>query len=158
MAKTLFLVAVVLCSFAVGASPQAQTDSLPGASAARSDTSLIAAPFEASISLTDNFEQNTARPLTAYLGVSASRFYGWERYKLSRYECVLQGADMGLTYGLVAGAAGMSRGAWDEPTAWYIAGAAAMLGAIFGNKVLANDPEFRVRLRWEASEHDPWTR
>jgi len=158
MARTLLLIAVVLCVYPAGARPQAPADSLPKPSVVRSDSRLVPAPLEARISLTDRFEQNTARPLATYLGVSAARFYGWEWYELPRFECVLGGADIGLTCGLIAGAAGMTSGAWDEPTAWYIAGAAAMLGAIFGGKVMADDPQFRVRLRWETSDHDPWKR
>ena len=158
MAAALVLVAVVLSSFPAGARPQAQADSVSRRSAFRSDSNLVATPFQTSVSLSDRFEQNTARPLSSYLGVSASRFYGWEKYEISRYQCVLGGADMGMTFGLVAGAAGMSAGAWDEPAAWYVAGAAAVLGAILGDKMLANDPQFRVRLRWEASDHDPWKR
>jgi hypothetical protein len=158
MAEAFFLAAVVWCLSPVGARPQAQADSLSRVTAARSDTSFVPTPFQPSISLTDRFQQNTARPLSSYLGVSPERFYGWKTYELSHYECVLGGADMGMTFGLIAGAAGMSTGAWDERTAWYVAGAAAALGAIFGSKVLSNDPQFRVRLRWEASDHDPWQR
>ena len=158
MAKTLFLIAVAWCVFAAAARPQTPVDSLPKPSVIRSDSTLVPAPLEARMSLTDRFEQNTARPLSTYLGVSAARFYGWEWYERPRFECVVAGADMGLTCGLIAGAAGMTSGAWDEPTAWYIAGAAAMLGAIFGGKVMANDPQFRVRLRWETSDPDLWKR
>jgi hypothetical protein len=158
IAKAFLLAAAAAWFLPAGASPQAQTDSVPEIPAVRSDTSLVVTPFTTSISLTERFEQNTARPLSSYLGVSAARFYGWEKVERPRYECVLLGADMGFTYGLVAGAAGMSAGVWDEPTAWYVAGAAAMLGAILGNKLMANDPAFRVRLKWEPSEHDPWKR
>jgi len=158
MARTLYLIAVASCVYAAAAWPQTPADSLLKPSVIRSDSALVPASLEARMSLTDRFEQNTARPLSTYLGVSAARFYGWEWYELPRFECVVAGADMGLTCGLIAGAAGMTSGAWDEPTAWYIAGAAAMLGAIFGGKVMANDPQFRVRLRWETSDPDLWKR
>jgi hypothetical protein len=50
----------------------------------------------------------------------------------------------------------MAVGAWDEGAAWYIAGAAALAGALLGGTIKAEDPKFRVRLRWEADEREPF--
>lgn len=72
--------------------------------------------------------------------------YGYEFYKASTYECVLRGAGAGMSMGMAAGAFGMMTGAWDERRAWYIAGAAAAAGAIFG-KVKSDDPGWSIRVR-----------
>jgi hypothetical protein len=82
----------------------------------------------------------SARPL---------HFYGLERYKLSTFDCALQGVDRGLTTGLFLGALGTSTGMFDENSAWYIAGALTALGAYLGLKSSATDPQFRIRYRWE---------
>ena len=48
---------------------------------------------------------------------------------------------------------GASSGMFDEETSWYMVGAAAALGALFGT-MKADDPKFSVRLRWEPSDYD----
>ena len=55
---------------------------------------------------------------------------------------------MGMTMGMIAGAMGMTAGLWDEKSSWYIAGAMAALGAIWGH-TKADDPGWTVRVRWE---------
>lgn len=135
-----------------------QTDTRGGKGDAQSepavlplDSSLVFVPLDESGVLSRRFEENTARPLSAYLAVGADRFYGFERYELSKAQCALYGADSGVTLGLIAGALGMSAGLWDERTAWYIAGAAAVLGALRGAS-MADEPAFRVRLRWDDTD------
>jgi hypothetical protein len=117
----------------------------------RLDSNLVFSPAGHRDPLVLRLEENTARPLSTYLSTPKERFFGIERYKPSAFEYTLEGAGAGLTYGLVAAAAGMSLGAWDENTGWYIAGAAALTGALFGAKK-ADDPGFRVRIRWDPSK------
>ncbi|UCG53357.1 MAG: hypothetical protein JSW58_07335 [Candidatus Latescibacterota bacterium] len=74
--------------------------------------------------------------------------FGYETYRLSRLECAIQGADIGMTLGLAVGALGMTTGAWDERTSWYLAGAMAALGAFFGGSAKADDPRWNLRVRW----------
>ena len=118
------------------------------------DSTLVFTPLDGRDLLTHRLQQNTARPLSSYLAVSAERFYGVERYELSKTQCALFGADTGMTLGLMAGALGMTVGLWDERTAWSIAGAAAALGAVRGMSV-ADEPAFRIRLRWDDSSRGP---
>lgn len=80
--------------------------------------------------------------------INRHTMFGYEVYKASRYECALQGAGAGMTLGMASGAFGMMTGAWDERRAWYIAGAAAAVGAIFGT-VKSDDPEWNIRIRWD---------
>ena len=77
------------------------------------------------------------------------RLSGFERYRASRLECTYRGIGMGATFGMAAGAFGMMTGAWDERSAWYIAGATAALGALYGGAIKADDPEWNLRIRWE---------
>jgi len=73
---------------------------------------------------------------------------GYRLYRASAYEMALQGAGAGMTMGVAAGAFGMMTGAWDEREAWYIAGAAAAAGAIFGT-VKSDDSAWNIRIRWD---------
>jgi hypothetical protein len=120
----------------------------------RLDSSLVLPAGGGLDELNDPFRQNTARPLTSYLAVDSDRFYGIRRVKLSRFQCGLQGAGVGTKLGMIAGAMGMMMGDWDESTGWYIAGAAAVLGALWGGTVKADDPGWNIQLRWEPSEYD----
>lgn len=73
---------------------------------------------------------------------------GYRVYRASPYECTLRGMGAGMTVGMAAGAFGMMTGAWDERRAWYVAGAAAAVGALFG-RAKADDPEWNIRIRWD---------
>lgn len=73
---------------------------------------------------------------------------GYRVYRASPYEMALRGAGAGMTMGAMAGAMGMMTDAWDEDEAWYVAGAAAALGAIFGISK-SDDPEWNIRIRWD---------
>jgi hypothetical protein len=117
------------------------------------DSNLVLTRVEIDDPLKFRFQSNTAKPLSAYLSTSAERFYGFRYHKLSRLECAWQGAGTGMTLGMIAGAAGMMSGAFDEDEAWYLVGAAAALGAIFGT-MKADDPKFNIQLRWEPSDYD----
>ena len=118
------------------------------------DSSLVLTPVESKAELMDPFRQNTARPLTSYLSTNADRFYGFNRYKLSRYDCALQGMGMGMKIGMIGAALGMTLGDWDESTGLYIAGAAALLGALWGGTIKADDPKWNIQIRWEPPDDD----
>lgn len=158
MTRTIVLIVCLFFAHPSGVFSQTTGGDRTSERAVRTDTSLALLPAENRDPISLRLEENTARFLSTYFDRNAERFIGLERYELSRFQCAISGADVGLTYGLIAGAAGMMSGAWDERTGWYIAGAAALAGAIFGGTVKADDPGFRVRLRWEASDGDPRVR
>jgi hypothetical protein len=116
----------------------------------RLDSNLVFSPAADRDPLRLRLEQNTARPLSAYLSTSTERYFGFERYKPSALECALDGAGTGLTLGMAAAAAGMTFGGWDESAGWYIAGAAALTGALLGAKK-ADEAGWKVRIRWDTA-------
>ena len=122
-------------------------------SVVRLDSNLVLTPPTEDDPLTFRFQSNTARPLSEYLSTSADRFFGVERYKLSRLDCAWEGAGVGMTLGMIAGAAGMASGMFDEEGSLYAVGAAMALGAFFG-AMKADDPKFSVRLRFEPADYD----
>jgi len=83
----------------------------------------------------------------ANLTVLSNRFFGIERYQASSFDLAFEGAGAGATLGLFAGALANTAGVWDEDTSWYIAGAAAALGAFLGYSS-ADDSKKRTRYRW----------
>ena len=123
------------------APPQADTTSV--------DSSTVA-PSGSLLFLPDHFYR-TSTTLTFSMRphMSADRLYGFERYKASPLECAYQGAGMGMTLGMAAGAFGMMAGAWDERETWYIAGAMAALGSLYGGFFKADDPKWNLRIRLE---------
>ncbi|UCH82671.1 MAG: hypothetical protein JSW50_09305 [Candidatus Latescibacterota bacterium] len=94
------------------------------------------------------FRTNTERPLSMYLARNSRLLFGYEIYRASKLECAWQGVGVGMTMGMCAGALGMTAGVWDERTSWYIAGAMAAVGAIFGVSK-AGEPQWNVRIRWD---------
>jgi hypothetical protein len=66
--------------------------------------------------------------------------------RLSRFATTAYGADRGANAGLFLGGIGNLIGAWDEKTAFYLMGAGAALGAIWGGTAGADDPAFNVRV------------
>ncbi len=96
----------------------------------------------------ERFRSSTVLPFSTSFGINTHTMFGYRVYRASRYECALQGAGAGMTMGMAAGAFGMMSGAWDEREAWYIAGAAAAMGAIFGT-AKSDDPEWNIRIRWD---------
>ena len=104
-----------------------------------------------SIGVSDrNILGTSARPLSS-LSMTAYplRFYGLEPYELSRFDCIVQGVDMGLTMGMFVGALGSTAGIWDDENAWYIVGAMAAMGALLGGTSWEKNPNWRIRYRWE---------
>ena len=79
---------------------------------------------------------------------------GYEVYRLSRMRCTIKGAGMGATAGFMAGAFGEMAGAWDEKSCWYIAGAMAAFGALYGGGVKADDKEWNLQIRLEPERGD----
>jgi len=158
MTRTIVLIVCLFFAHPSGVDSQTSGGDRTSERVVRADTSLVLPAAGNRDPLTLRLEENTARPLSTYLATNAERFVGIERYELSRLQCAMSGAEMGFQYGLFAGAAGLASGAWDERTGWYIAGAAALAGAIFGGTAKADDPGFRVRLRWDDSDRDPWGR
>jgi len=158
MTRTIVLIFCLFFAHPSGVGSQTSGGDRASERVVRTDTSLALPPAGNRDPITLRLEENTARPLSTYFDRNAERFIGLERCELSRFQCAVSGAEIGFQYGLFAGAAGMTSGAWDERTGWYIAGAAALAGAIFGGTVKADDPGFRVRLRWDDSDRDPWGR
>lgn len=77
---------------------------------------------------------------------------GYEVYRLSRMQCTIKGAGMGATAGFMAGAFGQMAGAWDEDTAFAIAGALAVFGALYGGGVKADDDGWNLQIRLNSDE------
>jgi hypothetical protein len=101
--------------------------------------------------LSDHFRRSALQPVSGTeLSLQRSfRLSGFKQVQMSQFECTVKGADIGITMGLFAGAAGMTMGLLDEDDAWYIAGAAALVGAFFGGTSGAKDPKFNMRLSWD---------
>lgn len=82
------------------------------------------------------------------LSAYPARFYGLERYELTRFDTALGGAGKAATMGLFLGAFGTTAGWMDDDAAWAISGSMAVLGAILGATRGYGDPASRVRFRW----------
>ena len=77
---------------------------------------------------------------------------GFEVYRLSRMQCTIKGAGMGATAGFMAGAFGEMAGAWDEKNCWYIAGAMAAFGALYGGGIKADDEGWNLKIRLDSDK------
>jgi hypothetical protein len=124
----------------------AKVQTLPGP--VFGDSSRVFGPGSNLNAFNDPVRTNTERPLSMYLARNTRLLFGYELYRASRLECAWEGVGMGMTMGMCAGALGMTAGMWDEDSAWYIAGAMAALGAIWGS-VKADDPSWTIRVRWD---------
>ena len=124
----------------------AAVQTLPGS--ALGDSSRVFLPESGTDAFDTPFRSNTERPLSMYLARNTRLLLGYEVYRASKMECAWEGVGMGMTLGMCAGALGMTAGMWDERSSWYIAGAMAALGAIWGS-TKSNDPTWSVRVRWE---------
>lgn len=112
------------------------------AAAYDSDTHPVMVPRPPAYFAIDGGTPRANGLLTAY----PARFYGLERYELTRLDMALEGAGRGMTLGLFAGAIGTTAGLFGEETAWYVAGGMAALGALLGGA--QDDPALRIRYRW----------
>jgi hypothetical protein len=81
---------------------------------------------------------------------------GYEVYRLSQMQSTLKGAGMGMTAGFMAGAMGEMAGAWNEKSAFAIAGAMAVFGALYGNK-RADDRGWNLQIRLDQNSDPPGT-
>ncbi|UCF04401.1 MAG: hypothetical protein JSV33_10700 [bacterium] len=97
----------------------------------------------------NDYLMNRTLTFSLKFGARSDRFSGFQIYRASRYECAFRGAGMGMTLGMAAGAFGMMTGDLDEKEAWYICGAMAALGALYGGLIKADDPTWNVRIRWD---------
>jgi hypothetical protein len=79
---------------------------------------------------------------------------GFELYRISPMESTMKGASAGMTLGFMAGALGEMTGAWDEKSAFGIAGAAAIFGALYGNS-RADDSRWNLRIRLDQGSSPP---
>ena len=92
-------------------------------------------------------------PGSLYLSLLNEGTYGWHPFTLSRLDLALEGADIGMSLGLLAGAAATTFAGWDDGDAWYLAGALAAVGALWGGTKGANNSALRIRYRWEPEGH-----
>jgi hypothetical protein len=147
-------VAVIIIVFIVPSVTYAQSgndqDTLPPPSGTVFDDSSTVLDLN-SVLFPSGSDFTMDRTLTFSLkfGSRADRFSGFRMYRASRYECAFQGAGMGMTLGMAAGAFGMMTGDLKEREAWYICGAMAALGALYGGLIKADDPKWNVRIRWD---------
>ena len=79
---------------------------------------------------------------------------GFELYSLTPMESTMKGASAGMTLGFMAGALGEMTGAWNEKSAFGIAGAAAIFGALYGNS-RADDSRWNLRIRLDQGSSPP---
>jgi len=113
------------------------------------DTTGVEAADSAAAYLQKHFLRNSAAGPGAYLAMRADLFYGYERYRLTRVDRMMEGAQMGAKVGLLLSAVGTTAGLWDEKDSWYLVGALTALGVLLRGGVVDEDPEWRVRLKWE---------
>ena len=72
--------------------------------------------------------------------------------ELTRFSCLIHGADLGAGTASALGGLGLVSGVWGDKTAGYFIGAGAILGAIWGGTAGANDSGFRMRVGVDASD------
>jgi hypothetical protein len=158
MGRILLFASVFFLACAAGASPQSATKPSSKPPVTQLDSALVFHPVDQGGPLAERLERNTAQSLAGYLTANAFSIGHFEQVELNRFRCAILLGDVGLTCGLVAGAAGMAAGVWDEDSAWLVAGAAALAGALIGGTVKADDPKFRVQLRWVDDAREPAAR
>ncbi len=73
--------------------------------------------------------------------------------ELTRFGRIVYGADAGAFRGLSVGHSGSWCGLWEERNAWYLMGAGAALGAIWGG--VSTGKNSRVQIRATASPPEP---
>lgn len=140
--------ALLAAALAVAASPAAGQGS---GGAARVDTIVVRPPLS-SLVLPARYTEprlDFSRPSTARPNLS-----GFELCRLSPMESTLKGAGAGMTLGLMAGALGEMTGAWDEKSAFGIAGAMAAFGALYG-ATRVDDGRWNLRIRLDRDASPP---
>lgn len=116
----------------------------------RSDSTAVAAEDSAGSSLHENFLRGggPGGPGT-YIAMRSDMFFGFEKYQPTQLECMWEGAQLGAKAGLFLGAAGATAGLWDEKDSWYLVGAFTALGMLLRGSTMDEEPQWRVRMRWE---------
>jgi len=77
--------------------------------------------------------------------------------ELSRFSCLVHGADLGAGTASSLAGLGLVTGVMGQKSAGYLLGASAILGALWGGTIGANDPNFRVRVGMD-DPGGPWDR
>jgi hypothetical protein len=115
---------------------------------------FILAPDEIREYRLENYflRNNIAMPTGGYLAQTPDRLYGMRRYELTTFQTTLEGAAMGVTVGMFAGALANTFGLWNENASWYAAGAMGALGAILGGTYGQSNKGFSVRYDWDLSD------
>jgi hypothetical protein len=116
----------------------------------KTDSTMTPPPDSAGTSRHDNFLRNSGYggPGT-YLSTRSNLFFGYEKYQLTRFDRMLEGAQMGAKAGLLLSAVGTTAGMWDEKDSWYLVGALSALGVLLREVTSDETPEWRIRLQWE---------
>lgn len=105
-------------------------------------------PAAGEMQLRDYFHR-AALDSNAALSIYNARYYGFRRYELTRPQSALRGAELGTSLGMFLGAVGNTLGFIGDDSVWYLMGAAAAAGAVWGGAVKHDEPGWRVRYRWE---------
>jgi hypothetical protein len=84
-----------------------------------------------------------------YISMRKDLFFGYERYQVTRFDRMLEGAQLGAKVGLFMSAIGTTSGMWDEDNSWYLVGAMSALGALLLGMPQDDEPQWRVRLQWK---------
>ncbi len=111
---------------------------------------IIVKPRPSCLTLPEHYyHTNINYSLSTLAAPQTPNLSGFEAYRLSRMRCTIKGAGIGATAGFMAGAFGEMAGAWDEGTSWYIAGAMAAFGALYGGGIKADDERWNLQIRLE---------
>ncbi|MDD3643221.1 MAG: hypothetical protein PHQ19_07165 [Candidatus Krumholzibacteria bacterium] len=140
-AGTILIAAAVLAMAHPGAASPAGGQELAGGE--RVDTIVVRPPL---FSLTLPARYTEPRLDFSLTAPARPNLSGFELHRLSPMESTLKGAGAGMTLGFMAGALGEMGGAWDEKSAFGIAGAAAIFGALYGNS-RADDRGWSLQIR-----------
>lgn len=88
--------------------------------------------------------------LSSTRGILPEPIYGPRIYRLSRFESSLKGAGTGARLGLFLGAIANSVGGRNDPMTFYMMGAGAAAGALFGGTLGAEHSRWSVGVDWGA--------
>lgn len=116
----------------------------------RSGSSTASKADSSKSSLHDNFLRSSGfGGPAACISMRSDLFFGYEKYRLTRVESMLEGAQMGAKIGLLMSAVGTTAGLWDEKDSWYLVGALSALGVLLRGTTMDDEPQWRIRLNWE---------
>ncbi|MFH1755568.1 MAG: hypothetical protein ABIA59_07670 [Candidatus Latescibacterota bacterium] len=117
---------------------------------AKNDSCQSAKPDSAGSPLHESFLRSAGFNESGMaISSTASLFYRYEKYQLTRFDCVMEGAQAGAKIGLFLSAVGTTAGMWDEKSSWYLVGALSALGALLSGTTMDDEPQWRMRLHWE---------